>query len=240
MCRPKEGIMSDAAPHSPPRAEVGNPRLSRRGLLLGGVAGAAAAYGLTASGAAARGSFSGAAPGARGGHRVVRVERVGSRAEEGLRERVQGVHEEDGDRRQGQHGRPQHVPGADQHLPPGPAPGRLHLVRRLPDAVLRVEGPALPDRRRLGAAQAAVCLGLPERLEGGGRALLLRPDLRLPVGGPLPQERVEAARLHDPEDLGPVRRARQEDEGRRAHADRLHATRTAGPRWAPSTSSTCG
>ena len=47
--------MSDAAPHSPPRAEVGNPRLSRRGLLLGGVAGAAAAYGLTASGAAARG-----------------------------------------------------------------------------------------------------------------------------------------------------------------------------------------
>ena len=134
--------------------------------------------------------FSGAAPGARGGHRVVRVERVGSGAEEGLRERVQGVHEEDGDRRQGQHGRPQHVPGADQHVPSGPAPGRLHLVRRLPDAVLRVEGPALPDRRRLGAAQAAVCLGLPERLEGGGRALLLRPDLRLPVGSPLPQERV--------------------------------------------------
>ena len=45
--------MSDA-PHPPPRAEVGNPRLSRRGLLLGGVAGAAAAYGLTASGATAR------------------------------------------------------------------------------------------------------------------------------------------------------------------------------------------
>jgi multiple sugar transport system substrate-binding protein len=47
--------MSDAAPHSPPRAEDGGPSLSRRGLLLGGVAGAAAAYGLTASGAAARG-----------------------------------------------------------------------------------------------------------------------------------------------------------------------------------------
>jgi multiple sugar transport system substrate-binding protein len=46
--------MSDAAPHSPSRVEDGNPSLSRRGLLLGGVAGAAAAYGLTASGAAAR------------------------------------------------------------------------------------------------------------------------------------------------------------------------------------------
>ena len=47
--------MSDAARHSPPRVEDGNPSLSRRGLLVGGVAGAAAAYGLTASGAAARG-----------------------------------------------------------------------------------------------------------------------------------------------------------------------------------------
>ena len=47
--------MSDAAPHSPPRAEDGNPRLSRRGLLLGGVAGAAAAYGLSAGGASASG-----------------------------------------------------------------------------------------------------------------------------------------------------------------------------------------
>ena len=46
--------MSDAARHSPPRVDDGNPSLSRRGLLLGGVAGAAAAYGLTASGAAAR------------------------------------------------------------------------------------------------------------------------------------------------------------------------------------------
>jgi multiple sugar transport system substrate-binding protein len=46
--------MSDAAPHSSPRGEDGNPSLSRKGLLLGGVAGAAAAYGLTASGAAAR------------------------------------------------------------------------------------------------------------------------------------------------------------------------------------------
>ena len=167
-------------------------------------------------------SLPGPARRARGGHGVVRVERVGSGAEEGVRERLQGVHQEVGDRRQGQHRRPQHVPGADQHLPPGPAAGRVHVVRRLPDAVLRVQGPAVAARRRLGAAQVAVRIGVPERVEGRRRALLLRPDLRLSLGGALPQERVEAARLQGPEDLGPVRRARQEDAGRRAHADRLH------------------
>ena len=36
-----------------------------------------------------------------------------------------------------QHGRPQHVPGADQQLPPGHARRRVRLVRRLPHAVLR-------------------------------------------------------------------------------------------------------
>ena len=52
-------------------------------------------------------------------------------------QRLQGVHREDRDQGQGQHRRPQHVPGADQHVPAGPAAGRLHLVRRLPHAVLR-------------------------------------------------------------------------------------------------------
>jgi multiple sugar transport system substrate-binding protein len=46
--------MSDEKPASPAAAEVGNPLLTRRRLLYSGAAGAAAAYGLTASGAAAR------------------------------------------------------------------------------------------------------------------------------------------------------------------------------------------
>ena len=123
----------------------------------------------------------------------------------------------------------------------GQPAGRVHVVRRLPDAVLRGQGPAPPHRRRLGAAQAAVRIGAPERVEGRSTGTTTScPIYDYPVGGALPQERVQAERLQGPEDLGPVRRARQEDEGRRADADRLHATRTAGPRWGPSTSSTCG
>src|SRR3954449_11568643 len=48
--------MSDETPASPP-AEVGNPLMTRRRLLVSGAAGAATAYGLTASGAAARAAF---------------------------------------------------------------------------------------------------------------------------------------------------------------------------------------
>lgn len=52
--------MSDARPPSPDPAEVGNPLLTRRRLLVSGITGAAAAYGLTATGAAARGLSTGA------------------------------------------------------------------------------------------------------------------------------------------------------------------------------------
>ena len=47
--------MSDPTPPSPGREEAGNPLLTRRKLLVTGVTGAAAVYGLTAGGAAARG-----------------------------------------------------------------------------------------------------------------------------------------------------------------------------------------
>ena len=46
--------MSDPSPPAPDRGEVGNPTLSRRGLFAGGLAGAAALYGLSSGGAAAR------------------------------------------------------------------------------------------------------------------------------------------------------------------------------------------
>ena len=45
---------------------------------------------------------------------------------------------------------PQRLPEQDQHLPAGQPGRRLHLVRRLPHAVLRRQGAAGADRRRLG------------------------------------------------------------------------------------------
>ena len=53
-----------------------------------------------------------------------------------------------------QHGRPQLVPGEHHPLPPGQPGRRVHLVRRLPHAVLRGAGPGDADRRRLGGASA--------------------------------------------------------------------------------------
>ena len=118
--------------------------------------------------------------------RLVRRER----RHPGPRSRTRSVHEEDGHRRQDQHRRPRHLPGADQQLPAGQARRRLHVVRRLPDAVLRAEGPRDADRRRLEDADAADAAGLEGRLDRPRRAPVLRPDLQLPVGGLLPQERL--------------------------------------------------
>ena len=73
--------------------------------------------------------------------------------------------EDDGNRRQDQHLRPRPLPGADQQLPAGPPGRRLHVVRRLPDAVLRGEGPRDADRRRLEDADAADAAGLQGRLD---------------------------------------------------------------------------
>ena len=195
--------MSDATLPSTRRQGGREPHLTRRRLLIGGRRGSGRrCYGLTAGGAARRG-LSSALEVLDGGDGDVRLERVGPGAEEGVRERLRGVHQEDRRRRQGQHRRPQHVPGADQQLPAGQARRRVHLVRRLPDAVLRAEGPARRrsttsgrrsrrnSRRRCKAAST-----------GARRPPVLRADLQLPVGGLLPQERVREERLHGPEDAG--------------------------------------
>ena len=60
------------------------------------------------------------------------------------------LHRQDRHRGQGQHRRPQHVPGPDQLVPAGHAGRHLHLVRRLPDALLRRPGPGDGHQRRLG------------------------------------------------------------------------------------------
>ena len=162
-----------------------------------------------------------ACPGRSGGHgdaRVVRGERRDPRARRGH----EAVHEEDGHRGQDAHVRARPVPGADQQLPAGPPGRRVHLVRRLPDAVLRREGPGDPDRRRLEGPHAADAARLQGRLDGSRRAPVLRAEQELPMGRVLPQEPVEGEGLHGPQDLGAVQSPRQEDADRRADADRVH------------------
>ena len=91
------------------------------------------------------------APSVATGSRHVRVELLeqGHR-HQGHAGRGRRVHRQDRHRRQGQHGRPQHVPGPDQPVPPGHAGRRLHVVRRLPDALLRGAGPGDATSRRCG------------------------------------------------------------------------------------------
>ena len=127
-----------------------------------------------------------------------------------------------GHRRQDQHGRPQHVPEPDQQLPAGQAGRRVHVVRRLPDAVLRREGPGHADRRCLEGADAPDAAVDQGRLDRARRAPVPRAEQELPVGRLLPQEPLEGKGLHGSDDVGSVHRPGQEDAGRRAHADRLH------------------
>src|SRR3954470_12206116 len=139
--------MSDETPLVLEPEEAAARHLTRRGLLAAaGAGGLAAAYGVTA--ARARGAAPAAwreARARRGPGRVARaarrlglgwLERLRSGSEGGVRGGLQAVHCEDRHEAEGQNRRPQHIPGAEQHVPAGPAAGRLHLVRRLPHAVL--------------------------------------------------------------------------------------------------------
>ena len=82
--------------------------------------------------------------------------------------------------------------------------------------------------------------GFAEAVVGQRRQGLRHPGRLLPVGGLLPQERLRRQGLHSPDDLGrlqgPVPRRCRPTASSRSPS----ATRTAGPRWARSTSSTCG
>ena len=192
--------------------------MTRGKLLATGATGALAAYGLTASGAAARGMLS----------RAVLADTVtlasyeenagipALAADTKLFTKATGIDVKT------THVCPWPVPGADQQLPPGASGRRLHVVRRLPDAVLRLEGTGDADRRRLEDPHTADATGLQGRLDGPRRAPVLRAEQELPMGRVLPKELVEGEGLHGPEDMGAVRRARQEDAERRADADRVH------------------
>ena len=140
---------------------------------------------------------------------------------------------------QDQHDRPQLLPGEHQQLPAGLAGRRLHVVLRLPDAVLRRQGPRRRHLRRLGQHQRDVRRPQ-EGVDRRRRQAVLRPVDLLPVGDLLPQERLRGEGLQAAEDPRRAQDPRRQDEEGRPRPDRLRATRTAGPRWARSTSSTCG
>ena len=131
--------MSDANDLRRPTARrLGNRDLTRRGLLAGGPPAQPPSYGLTAAGAAARSCARALRSGARAGTVTFGVERVERGAKTALPRTYQAVHQE--------------VTGSTSRSTPSTTtpfqeqinsylqgqPGRrLHLVRRLPDAVLR-------------------------------------------------------------------------------------------------------
>ena len=141
-------------------------------------------------------------------------------------------------RRRGQHRRPQHVPGADQQLPAGQPRRRLHLVRRLPDAVLRRTGP----RHRISDVWAKIGPKFP------------RPSRQASTGHDGKQYFVPfynypwavfyRKSVFEEKGYEPSRRT-WTSSGRSASRCRgrltpiASPTRTAGPRWARSTTSTC-
>ena len=78
-----------------------------------------------------------------------------------------------------------------------------------------------------------------DRVDRRGRQAVLRAAVVLPVGGLLPQERLRRARLHRADDARRAGHSRREDEGATGSSRSRSPTRTAGRRWARSTSSTC-
>ena len=93
----------------------------------------------------------------------------------------------------------------------------------------RHQRPVGQDRRQLQR-------GVQGLVDGQRRQAVLRAVLQLPVGRHLPQERLRREGLHRPQDVGRVQDPGHEDADRRPHPARLRATRTAGRRWARSTS----
>ncbi len=113
------------------------------------------------------------------------------------------------------------------------------VVLRLPDAVLRLQGPRRRHLRRLGNLSGHVRRA-EEGVDGGRRQAVLRPLDLLPVGDVLPQERLGREGLHRRRRPSTSSRPSAPRCRRTASSRSPSPTRTAGRRWAPSTSSTCG
>ena len=206
--------------------------------LAGGLAGAAA---LRPHGRRRCRTQSPPAPARRleGGHGLVRLERVGPGAEEGVRERLQGVHQEDrastsrSTRSTTTRSRSRSTP-TSRASPTTCSPGSPATA-----CSSSRQGPAVADIddvwEKLGGSSPTRSRTRRRALDGKQYfvpfynypwAVFYRKSVWEKNGYTVPRP-------------GRVHGARQEDEGGRADADRLRATRTAGPRWARSTTSTC-
>ncbi len=88
-------------------------------------------------------------------------------------------------------------------------PGRrVHLVRRLPHAVLRRARPGDRHQRRLGEDRRQLLGGVQGGLDGLRRQAVLHPVLQLPVGGLLQEERLGEERLRAGREPGRLQGAR--------------------------------
>ena len=116
-------------------------RMHRRTLFKGAV-GAGSALLLPSALAACSSSSSGGGSGTGSGNKTVTLGSYQSDAtpKKSLADMIAGYQTKSGEHGQDQHRRPQLVPGEHQQLPAGLAGRRLHLVRRLPHALLRRKG----------------------------------------------------------------------------------------------------
>ena len=189
--------MSDAQRRPP--APFAMPPLTRRSVLATGAAGLAAVYGLAGCG---DDEDSGPAAGAAAvAAKASGTVSFGSNSSDPVpKKALQTVFaafttavEREGRR---QHGRPQHLPGADQQLPPGHARRRVHAgspataCSSSPSAGSPATSPTSGRR-----SAATISDALQEGLDRPRRQAVLRAVLLLPVGGLLPQERLREERL---------------------------------------------
>ena len=226
--------------------------VSRR-TVLKGIAGAAGLISIPAIIAAC--STTGSSAGAAGQRRCRRRRGGGSVAtgtltvgsynsdpgpKKGMDGRRRGVHDRDGHRGQDQHRRPRQLPGPDLELPRRQAGHGLHVVLRVPHEVLRRPGLQRPDRRRVGQGQGQLHRGLRPRRSSattrrstGSRSTTTRG----PSSTARASSRTRGTRSPRPGTSSTrcARRCRPTASPRSPSA-----TRTAGPRWARSTSSTSG
>ena len=153
------------------------------------------------------------------GHADLRLQPVRRRAEAGLCPARHGLQRP---QHQGhnQHGRPQHVPGEHQHLSPGAAGRRVHLVRGLQDEVLRRAGPRRRHQRRLAERQRDARRDQ-GRVHRRRRQAVLHPLHQLPVGDLLPAQRLPGQGLPGAEDPRRTGDPLHADAEGRAHPDRV-------------------
>ena len=172
-------------------------------------------------------------------HRHRRLQRLRRGAEEGLRRRLRRLRGEPAGEDQGQHGRPQHLPGADQQLPAGQPGRRLHLVRRLPDAVLRRARAWPATSATSGTRSAPTSATRSRRRRPATTASSTSCRSTTTRGSLMYRKSVWAEKGYTaPKTMDELKPSAPDEEGR-PRPRSPSPTRTAGRRWAPSTSSTC-